>query len=226
MRNTVGRLTASLILLGVALTAPAEAGFFVGNISGSTEMTGSNYEGEFVYSSTSSTEATLTINLTNLTPASVGGFMTAFVFNVPDAVTAMSLDSANPATMNTFFFSPDSIDAQPFGQDYDAAVGVGGNVNSVFEGGGNPGDGIPVGGSGVFTFDLTGTGLDALTQASFFIETPSGGPFFVGRFRGLTGGGSDKVPATVVPEPSTLALVAVGGATGLVGAVRRRRRKG
>jgi hypothetical protein len=111
----------------------------------------------------------------------------------------------------------------PFGQDYGVGVGVGGNVNSVIEGGGNPSDGIPVGGSGSFVFDLTGTGLDQLTQQSFFLETPSGGPFFVGRFRGLANGGSDKVPATAIPEPSSLALVVLGGLTGL--ALRRRRQK-
>jgi hypothetical protein len=45
----------------------------------------------------------------------------------------------------------------------------------------------------------------------------------VGRFRGLANGGSDKVPATAIPEPSSLALVVLGGLTGL--ALRRRRQK-
>lgn len=112
MRNMVRRLAASLLLLVAALAAsPAEAGLFFGDIANSTDATGSNYEGEFIYAFTSSTDATLTINLTNLTPAGVGGFMTAFVFNVPDAVTGVTLTSANPATMDTFFFSPDNINA-------------------------------------------------------------------------------------------------------------------
>lgn len=222
MRDIVRRLAASLLLLGATLTvAPAEAGLFFGNIAKSTDATGSTYEGELLYAFTSSTEATLTIDLTNLTPTAVGGFMTAFVFNVPDAVTGVTLSSASPATMNTFFFSPDNINAQPFGQDFDVGVGVGGNVNSVFEGGGNPSVGIPIGGGGTFVFDLTGTGLDLLTQQSF-LETPNGGPFFVGRFRGLANGGSDKVPATSTPEPSSLALIVLGGLAGLAGAARRR----
>ena len=221
MRKNLSRLVACLALFGAALAAPAEAGSFVGNIAGSTDATGSDYSGEFIYTPTNSTTATLTISLTNLTPAGVGGFLTAFVFNVPDAVTGVTLDSASPATMDTFFFSPDNINAQPFGQDYDAGLGVGGNANSVFEGGGNPSNGIPVGGTGAFTFTVTGTNLNTLTQQSFFIETPSGGPFFVARFRGLTGGGSDKVPAVSIPEPSTLTLAGLGG-LGVIGLVRRR----
>ena len=104
-----------------------------------------------------------------------------------------------------------------------------------------PNGGIPAGGSATFTFSLTGSGLDALTTASFLaaLSSPEGQDltpaFFVARFRGFPNGGSDKVPGQSsggggggggiqnVPEPGTMTLAALGIASALGYGWRRRR---
>lgn len=206
-----------------------------------------DYTGSFDYTFTSSTAGTVTVSLTNAATTAAGGKLTGFAFNVPTGatVTAVVYNAAGPnGTALTLVGGPgfnNSVPGNPFG-DFDMGAALGGNLL----GGGSPNPGLQIGQSGTYTFDLTGSGLDTLTPASFFAPTtvssnPSAGQGaenFLARFRGFDNGGSDKVPGDVgqilpdspprgepevptVPEPGTLAAVA---ALGGLGAFARRRR--
>jgi len=223
------RKTAALAgLLGAALlAAPAQAVLLTGDGAASTEQTGSNFSGELTYSFSSATAATLTLDLSNTTPAIVGGFLTAFVLNNPgDNISSVTLSSAPTADWSLLGLSNNGVNGAPFG-DFDFGA-TSGDVNGGFEGGGNPGTGLGVGQSGTFVFALTGTSLDTLNDLSFVNELSNapgqgqGAQFLVARFRGLANEGSDKVPGAVIPEPSTYAMLLAG--LGLLGfGVRRMR---
>jgi hypothetical protein len=225
MKRTL--LAASLAFL--SLSGASQAGFIAGNTANSTDHL-ANFTGSISVTPSSATAATLTVTLTNTTPAANGGFLTAFVLNNPgNEITGISLTSApaNFGLIGTAPFTNGTVNGTPFGQ-----FAFGASTGNGFEGGGSPSMGLAVGSTGTFVFALTGTGLNTLTEASFD-NTPSigsgdggGHQFFVARFRGLADGGSDKVPGMTtggaVPEPSSLALMGIAGTIGLV--VRRVRK--
>jgi hypothetical protein len=154
----------------------------------------------------------LTIDLTNTTPAAVGGFLTGFVMNNPDPGKIMGISSFSTNTSFTQLgLSAKGENGAPFGQ-FDLGAALGGN----WQGGGSPSSGLAATQTGTFAFTFSGTGLDTLTGQSF-VTALSTGPgigqgaqFFVARFRGLPNDGSDKVPAMAVPEPATSALLLAG----------------
>jgi hypothetical protein len=215
----------TLLSGGALLAAPAHAVLITGDIAASTGQTGSNFTGDLTYSFSSSTSATLTLNLTNTTPVSVGGFLTGFALNNPDGnISSIDLTSAPTAAWTLLGLSDSSVTGVPYGQfDFGSTSGTGG-----LEGGGDPSTGLGVGVGGTFVFGLVGTNLNTLTDLSFVNEfssgtgTGEGVQFFVARFRGLTGGGSDKVPGiAVVPEPSTYAMLLAGLGIVVVSVARR-----
>jgi hypothetical protein len=179
--------------------------------------------------------ATVTVSLANTSPAANGGFITAFVFNIPDGTSVTSAtivstsgafddagDLLGPLTFNN------SVSGVPNGQ-FDIGLSTGGD----FEGGGNPTVGIGVGETETFTFTLIGLGFSGLT-AQDFLDALSVGPGigqgpedFVVRFRGFEDGGSDKVPNNGddedVPEPGTGLLFGLGMAVFLTSRLRRSR---
>ena len=185
-----------------------------------------SFTGTFDFVPTDDTSGTVAISLTNTSPAANGGFITAFVFNIPAGA---DVTSAVVASSDGDFDDPgdllggpsflDSVNGAPFGQ-----FDIGGSTGGAFEGGGKPTVGIPAGGSATFTFSLTGTGLSSLTAASFLsaLSAPPGAgggiEDFVVRFRGFNNGGSDKVPNNGgdedvpgdVPEPSTSLILTLG----------------
>ena len=177
------------------------------------------------------TAAELTVELTNTSPVANGGYLTAFAFNNPfDSITAVSLSSTDSDFLLLGGSSFDnSIGAMPYG-DFDIGASLSNNGNNPFQGGGNPQKGIGVNMTEFFTFAFTGTGLSGWSTQDFLEELSAGSAtdksptFFVARFRGFDDGGSNKTPASPVPEPATIVLLGIGLA-GLAGTAIRRRLK-
>ncbi|MGH9323162.1 MAG: PEP-CTERM sorting domain-containing protein [Vicinamibacteria bacterium] len=188
-----------------------------------------SFTGTFDYTATNDALGTVDISLTNTSPLLNGGFLTAFVFNVPtgaDVTSSLFTSSDLDFGLLGATDFDDNVSGAPFGQ-FDVGASTGGS----FEGGGNPNLGLGVGGAATFTFTLSGTGLAGLTAADFLntLSVPPGSgqglQDFVVRFRGFADGGSDKVPNngdTPVPEPSTLLLLSLGLASILTPRFRSR----
>jgi MYXO-CTERM domain-containing protein len=198
---------------GTAVSADAAISI-TGLIPASSEQTGSSFSGVIDYSG-AGTLGTLTISLTNTTAPSIGGFLTAFVFNINSVDPAASaLQTSGP---NANWSGMSAPSGNPFGI-FDAGSSTGGS----FEGGGPPSRGLAPGASGTWVFSVSASDAGALTPSSFM--TGPNQYDFVVRFRGLTNGGSDKVPAIEAPPPvPTPGALALAGLTG--GAVARRRRR-
>ncbi len=202
-------------LAAVGLTAGAVFADSVniqGVISASAEQTGATYSGSLEYNFISGSTGELKVSLSNDTPASVGGFLTGFLFRA-DAVTGAGLNSANPVS----FQSTGAGSGAPFGT-FDGGAALGGS----FLGGGSPSAGLGIGDTGMFVFSITSVSASTLSATDFLGSLDE--PGFLVRFRGLADGGSDKVPGgsfeVVVPLPGAGALAAAGLA--FVGLRRRR----
>lgn len=170
----------------------------------SAESLGS-FTGSIQYTPSAVNAGTLLVSLTNTTaPESMGGYITGFAFNFhsADPAAALSMVSAtNP------FLEITDVSCPPFGE-YDKGAALGGS----WVGGGRPLHGIPLGGTGTFTFAVSASDAQTLEAADFISDAPSRAAFaFVVRFRGFTNGGSDKVPGSTVPAPGALALMGLGG---------------
>ena len=169
------------------------------NISGTGAL--GAFTGAFTYTVFDSSSAQISITIENVSPAPNGGYVTAFAFNNPgNQIGGVTLSSA-PANFG-LLFGDNAVDASPNGN-FDIGASTGGG----YQGGGMPQDGLGVGDLGVFVFDLTGAGLDLLTEDSFISELSvppgigDGAEALVVRFRGFEDGGSDKVPGVFVPIP-------------------------
>ncbi len=219
------QILALCVMSALALT-PTRAQAFI-SIGGTGSL--GSYTGSLDYSFTNATTAELEIILTNTSPADNGGYLTAFVFNNPDnLISGVSLtpSDADFVLLGGALFN-NGINGAPYGK-FDIGASTGGS----FEGGGNPSKGLAVGASGTFTFSLTGTNLNTLTDQSFLDELSvppgdgQGHKSFVARFRGFEDDGSDKVPGTEItttttPEPASALLLG----SGLLAALSRRKRK-
>lgn len=194
----------ALAVLGFSGTASAD---FI-NIQSVPEASSSNL-GTFVGSidyafDPIDNDGRLIITLTNTSPAANGGFITGFVFNIDSADSDASATLVS-ATPNTFLDAPNQ-NGQPFGNPYDAGAALGG----MFQGGPNPQDGLGVGETGTFEFEVNASDAATLTAIDFI-----NGPYeydFLVRFRGFDDGGSDRVPAEEgqIPGPSALLAACFG----------------
>ena len=187
------------ILAGALLAASAPAALAADTFGFSgTGSTGVSFSGTVTYDPSAAYE--LTIALTNTTAAGIGGYLTGLAFDLPGDASIGAYTSSHPSMTLA-----SNLSTAPFGS-REWGVAVGGN----WLGGGNPSGGVAAGANGSWSFDLTG-GPASLSLSDLNM---------VARFRGLTDGGSDKVPA--VPEPETWAMMLAG--VGVLGLISRRRR--
>lgn len=200
-------IVSCVAVAGLAVgVAKADVVSIQGVVSGSTEATGATYSGSLEYNFMGGNTGELKVTLTNDSPASVGGFLTGFLFRA-DAVTGATLTSANPV----FFNDTGADSGSPFGT-FDGGAALGGS----FLGGGSPTNGLAVGQTGNFVFSITSATASTLNAADFLgtLDSHSSVGFLV-RFRGLTDGGSDKVPGggtdtVVIPLPNAGMLAGAG----------------
>lgn len=194
---------------GLAGVAHGQVIGFTGDFAGSAERTGAMFSGSLEYTHLGGNDGRLSIELTNDSPAAVGGFLTGLVFKAAgnDDPLGALLASADPAT----FLDTGATSASPFGP-FDGGAALWGDWQGI----GNPSDGLAIGETGRFVFDISAGDAGSLTSASFIGSADD--PGMVMRFRGLTGGLSDKVPV-FIPAPASLALLGLGGLV----ATRRRR---
>ena len=196
--------------LAVGSSAHASILVIGGNVPASAEQTGATFSGTLDYTFDVGTRGVLVVSLTNQSTPAIGGFLTAFVFNVGGPAASGATQLSGP---NANWTEIVNGGASPFGSPFDA----GSSTGSGFEGGGPPSRGLAPGATGSWSFEITASDAATLTEESFL-----NGPFefnFVVRFRGLSNGGSDKVPALIVPAPGALAMLGIAA----LGTSRRRR---
>jgi len=179
------------VVLGVSSPAPADTIEISADIANSTDALG-NFTGFLTYDFVLGDLGVLTVELTNTSELSNGGWITGFIFN---------FDTTDPDAYGQFekgtypFVDAPGQNGEPFGPIYMAGAALGGNWID----GGFPEDGIAVGHTGVFGFEVIAKDAADLTASSFL-----DGPYqlnFIVRFRGFVDGNSDMVPA--VPTPGT-----------------------
>ncbi len=247
MTRKLGLYCAFIIsLLAFAAPASATISFSTGGLAG----TGVTADVGMTYQSISDTASRLTISITNTTLLSVGGFVTGFAFNLPslhgvnftsiggdidDAgkqqTTELTTANVNPGDTGWWTrFDYEGIKAPNGAGRFDFGVLNHSTANAFINGGNGKPPYILEGDTTDFFLDITGTGLDDFSSASFesaiFNElstSGSAGAFNFGvRFQGVgpDDQNSDLATMTVVPVPSALALGLIGLAS--VSWVRRR----
>lgn len=211
------RIALAAVLAASAISAPASAGMIVIDIErgcGSTENTGAAGRLTLDFS-TNGSDDYLSILVENVTPALIGGRLTAVGLEYPDSLAAPTLQ-----TPSSYFdelnlnvsIAPPGLDA-PGG--YDVLI----TSDMNFEGGSSMG---APGSAQTVVLNFGDTGLTSTELMDLFMNFYSGfsGRYAIARFQSLLNGGSDKVCGRLVPEPGTLALLALGAAA----AIRRGRR--
>ena len=142
---------------------------------------------------------TLSITLTNTSPAANGGFITADAFNLAGAASVTSFATTN----GNFSLVSGPINVAPDGTREFVITATPGA--QPYLGGGSPKGGIAVGNSATFTLGLGGN-ISGVTEANVFSSQ-------LVRFRGFADGGSDKdhtTPGGAVPIPGSFFLFGIG----------------
>lgn len=207
-------LTGAVALSAMAgLTASAFGGTpTFADAAAATDQSGALFSAVLDYQYSGGNQGLLTINIDNETPGSLGGYMTALVFNIASA------DQTASAVLQTTslpqFRDAQYVNASPFGTSFRGGAAIGGNWNHS----GSTSSGLNPGQSASFTFLITASDAAALDDMSF-----TDGEYernFVVRFRKMNTANSDKVPAEIaIPAPGAVALMGLAG----LGVARRRR---
>lgn len=199
---------ATLAAATLACTASAAVLPITSNSSLSTSGLGA-FTGTLNYIYLGGTSGQLDVTLTNTTSATIGGYITAFMFRPPtDMGTFTSMLTASSQPMMTDI--PAGTSGSPFPGPWIGGAGL----NGQWLGGGSPNDGVGVGMTGSWTFSIMGANAASLTSDSFVSgdDQPDAYAFIV-RFRGMTDprADSDKVPAYELPAPGAAALLGLAG---------------
>jgi hypothetical protein len=193
-------------VLALAVTAPSSADIVTmeSNAALSTEGLAA-FTGFMEYVYLGADVGTLTVTLTNTTEASIGGWLTGFMFRAPEEYGSLAslLTSSSYAGMMDI---PAGTSGSPFPGSWLGGAGVGGS----WEGSGDPHLGVGVGATGQWVFSITGAMASSLSAAAFVHGGLTDDPYaFVVRFRGLANDGSDKVPGST-PAPGAIMLGLMG----------------
>jgi hypothetical protein len=168
-------------LVGLSLFVSSAAQASPIAISGSTadglEGLGS-FTGSLDYNSANSV---FSITLTNTSASAGGGYITGFAFNIAGNSTAN-------LTSGGSFTGISNVSASPFGT-FEEGAALGAN----WLGGGSPKNGIGVGQTATFVFQILGLDPSLTTESFLSTSTLSGDNTFAVRFRGFGNGGSDKI---------------------------------
>lgn len=187
-------ITNKIISCGIAgllcVSSSAQALIIQNNSEGSTSSLGA-FIADFNWDGSS-----LTIDLTNNSNPSNGGYITGFLLDLPSGA---SFSSGWTSSNLTLLMPEDgSYAGNPYGF-FDFGAALGGN----FLGGGKPKIGIGVGQTEQFVFS-DWIGVAGLTTEDFVAKLDTEDPLdtnLLVRFRGFDDGGSDKVPGLLVPPP-------------------------
>jgi hypothetical protein len=172
----------------------------------STEGLG-HFSGSITYTFLGGTAGRLDVSLTNTTAASVGGYITAFMFRTP--AEAGTVTSSLTAWDNNLATSiPPGASGVPFPGSWIGGAGL----TASWLAGGSPTAGIAVGSTGTWSFAIAAASASTLTASSFIRDTVNTDIYaFIVRFRGMIeqpgGTDSDKVPGRDLPAPGAAALV-------------------
>lgn len=219
------------LFLATALAHSAPISFGTGDPL-SDDSTPAAFSGNIELTGATATGGTLTINLTNDSAPSNGGYITAIAFNNPGPVSPLTVSLATSGDATGFtnvLGGPIYIDTVPASpaDDFDIGAAIGDNWLGSGGGAGSPAAGIGVGETGQLVFSLGGD-LTGLTTQSF-IDTLNGdgtdvkgSQWMALRFRGFDDGGSSKYGAGEVPIPAAAWLFG-SGLIGLAGMARKRK---
>jgi hypothetical protein len=220
MKLALRPLAAALALALLAAGSSARAEFLLPDIK--NENTAASYKTTYAATVVDDTTATFTVTIDNTTASPVpGGALTAFAFNLPWYVTAVTVGSSSFSDNNLYL----NVNTPGAFGTFDVGLSTG---NGSWQGG-TVAEGVAAGATGTFTFNLTGnfTGITSgQLTAAFYGSLSTIGPndtagIFAARFQGLPGSDT-QISTAVVPEPSSIAMAALG--LGALGVYARRRR--